>query len=113
MDPNFAGLVIPLGRIFATWVAKNHKTVWWAILGTFSYVKELEDGTLGDGEYKDDYDPPEYYDNDELEACWAYFDFDHASVEEKNSGVNGDYGDEYHLSDEDMDYLDWFCQNAP
>jgi len=107
MDPNVAGLVIPLGRIFATWVAKNHKTIWMAILGTFSYVEELGDGTL-DGEF-DNYPLPEDYTLGDREACGTYQDFNEANDAEKNNGVNGGYGEEYELSDDDMDYLKWFC----
>jgi len=104
MDPNFIAPIVTVGRIFGTWVAKNHKTVWQAILGVFSYVGDLGDGTLTGN-------PPEFYDVDEEEACRAHHDFNHADEADQNSGLDEGYDDEYDLTEEEMSQLDWFCGN--
>jgi len=116
MDPNVAGIVIPLGRIFATWIIKNHKTVWYSILGTFGYVAELGDGTLNSVDDMDDfenYSLPDKYTPEDIEACSKYEQFNDASDTEKNNGVNGGYDEEYSLGKNQMDYLKWFCSGLP
>jgi len=109
MDPNFAGVVIPLGRMFATWIVKNHKTTWPLIVGLLGYPKALDDGTL-DGDWPE---PPESesFTEDEWEACNTYHSFNDASAIDQASGLDEGYGEEYDLDDEDMSEISWFCSN--
>jgi len=41
MDPNIAPIVITMGRMFGTWVAKNHKSVWAGIVGYSAMCQTL------------------------------------------------------------------------
>jgi len=73
--------------------------------GLLGYPTEIGDSTLdGDG-------PPEFYSEEESEACSTYHEFDDADEEDQNSGVGNGDSDEYELNDEDMEYLKWFCSN--
>jgi len=107
MDPNFVGVVVPLGRIFATWIARNHKTTWPIIVGLLGYPKAIDDSTP-DG---DEPEPPESYTDDEEDACKVHHEFNSASDDDQNSGLNEGYGDEYDLSEEEMSQISWFCGN--